>query len=177
MKNTNTKVPASVRRAGFNAEVNRVQQQTGLGYSEAFNLVAAKPEFASEFANDADLSADLAGATKRRDDIQKRVREMMTSLGLSYDSAFAKVLKDDPKLQGHVSVMMAPQGFIRFNFSDAQSLTTSKTDYSQQAGFKQNDAPMPRANLGQAGVVSTQWDSVVNPPKLGGRLKMGASAS
>jgi len=44
--------------------------------------------------------------------------------------------------------MMVPQGFIRFNCSDGQSLTVSKTDYSQQQGFKSQAEPAPKVNLG-----------------------------
>jgi hypothetical protein len=135
---------AKLRRAKFASEVQKEMRATGSDYDTCFQLVASRQEFATEFTNDLDAD-DLVGATKRRDEIQSKVRAMMRDLGISYDSAFAKVLKDNPNLQGHASVMMAQGGFIRFNFATGESLTASRTDYAQAAGFRTN---VPKVNLG-----------------------------
>ena len=122
------------------------------------------------FANDRDLDADLSGASKRRDEIQTKVKALMRDLGLSYDGAFRKVLAENPQLQGHASAMMPQGGMIRFNFRDGESLTTSKTDYSEQQGFKVNPEPMPKPDLGQQGVVG-DWARQNLRPYVAQRVK------
>jgi hypothetical protein len=141
-------------------------RESGLDYSSAFTLVASDPEFGSEFSNDVDASkADerLAGAEKRRDQLQAKVRELMAA-GMGYDAAFRKALRDDPKLIGWQSQMLDPQrGLIQFNYREGQDIVASKTDADQIAGARKPVESMPKTDLGQKGVVGDWADKSVRP--------------
>jgi hypothetical protein len=148
----------AARRREYLAERDRQKVAQGVDNNTALMYVAGDPKFsATTMANEdiAAAEAALKGAEQRRDQLQAKIRELRAA-GMSYDGAFRKALRDNPELVGYQSRMGATQGLRQFTFSDGQSLTASRTDYAQAAGFRTNAGPMPKTNLASQPVAN--WD-------------------
>jgi len=106
--------PASVRRKQFLAEVAKRQRESSLTYKEAFDLVMADQEFGGkiQLSNDGAGDERLKGASDRRLQLEKKVKEHMELSGASRENALQHVWKKNPELVGHNSILMPKGGLM-----------------------------------------------------------------